>query len=107
MNDRDSAKYRAFRAVPETCPAVDKAAETLLRDITHAIRDATDLVEDRATMRSIEKEIRSAIDDAIEVVKAKGTELLRKALIDAYERIGELEAENTMMVFPETDEVQS
>lgn len=64
---RSNGRRRAFMDVPETCPALDRAAAV-------AVEAAKD-----------------AIDRLLSVAKDKGTELLRAALVSAYDEVERLE----------------
>lgn len=59
------ARRRAFRAVEETCPIVDREAER----------------------------VGDALDEMVKRIKSDCTEALREALIDAFDQVIELEGE--------------
>lgn len=71
------AKRRAFDALGETCPAVDRAAE----------QESDKRVDEMA------EAFRAFAQGVADACKTHGTEPLRAALIEAYRELGECEDE--------------
>jgi hypothetical protein len=96
------AERLAFRAVPETCPTVERALNELMRRVLDEFRDATtdELPDDSETCKALERAaekfarwIESHRDDAEKAIKEQTT-ALRAALVEAIEARLEAEADD-------------
>lgn len=84
------ARKRAFRALDETCPAVDKAGLEARVWFDLALGGYGLTEEQRAGLQG---DFETAIKEFASAVKDRATEKLRAALIAAYEEVVGLEDE--------------